>query len=238
MNKYGGSEEQLNIAKNKKAIMQMKDVCYFYGSSDKNIKALDDINLTIEAGEFIAVTGPSGSGKSTLIQIMGCMLMPSSGQYQLMNKDIITLSKDQLAAIRNQHIGFVFQSFNLMPRTTALYNVTLPLIFAGVSKKKREEIAFMALKKVGLEHRAKHHSNELSGGEQQRVAIARAIVTKPPILLADEPTGNLDQKTGYAIMEIFQEMAQENMTTIFVTHDKDLEKMASSSITLIDACIV
>lgn len=238
MSKFEQGKEYPEAVQNPKTIMQMKNICYRYGREGKEVLALNNVNLSVDAGEFVAVTGPSGSGKSTLIQIMGCMLTPTFGQYVLMNEDVASLGKNKLADIRNQHVGFVFQNFNLMARTSALYNVALPLIFKGIRKKKREEMALMALKRVGLEARAQHHSSELSGGEQQRVAIARAIVTRPTILLADEPTGNLDQKTGYAIMEIFQEMADDGITTIYVTHDKDLEKMATSSITLIDARIV
>lgn len=216
----------------------MENICYHYGHEGKAFMALNNINLSVASGEFIAITGPSGSGKTTLIQVMGCMLTPSAGRYYLMDKEVAALNKDQLADIRNKHIGFVFQSFNLMPRTSALYNVSLPLIFKGVKKRHRIEMAMEALKRVGLEDRAQNHSNELSGGQQQRVAIARAIVTKPTILLADEPTGNLDQKTGYEIMEIFQDMAGEGITTVYVTHDKALEQMATGSITLVDACVV
>ncbi len=225
-------------ATDSKQIMRMNDICHIYGSGKKQVLALKDINLTINSGEFIAITGPSGSGKSTLMQVMGCMLTPTSGTYYLMEDKVSSLGKDRLAEIRNKSIGFVFQSFNLMTRTSAEYNVSIPLIFAGVRKKKRIEQARYALSRVGLEKRAAHHPSELSGGEQQRVAIARAIVTKPAILLADEPTGNLDQETGKVIMNLFAEMVHEGMTVIYVTHDQNLQRMATKSIQLIDASIV
>lgn len=221
-----------------RAIMRMTDICYTYGSGEKEVLALKNINLEIHPGEFIAITGPSGSGKSTLMQVMGCMLTPTSGTYYLMNDKVSSLEKDRLAEIRNRSLGFIFQSFNLMSRTSAEYNVSIPLIFAGVGKKKRLKLARQALAKVGLEKRASHFPSELSGGEQQRVAIARAIVTQPAILLADEPTGNLDQKTGRVIMELFKEMVDDGMTVIYVTHDLNLEKMASRSIQLVDARLV
>ena len=218
--------------------MQMNDICYIYGSGEKQVLALKDINLSINSGEFIAITGPSGSGKSTLMQVMGCMLTPTSGTYHLMNDKVSSLGKDRLAEIRNKSLGFIFQSFNLMSRTSAEYNVSIPLIFAGVPKRKRLDRARDALARVGLAKRASHYPSELSGGEQQRVAIARAIVTKPSILLADEPTGNLDQKTGRVIMDLFEEMVEEGMTVIYVTHDPNLEKMATRSIQLVDARLV
>jgi len=226
------------MVENNRQIMQMNDICYIYGSGEKQVLALKDINLSINSGEFIAITGPSGSGKSTLMQVMGCMLTPTSGTYHLMNDKVSSLGKDRLAEIRNKSLGFIFQSFNLMSRTSAEYNVSIPLIFAGVPKRKRLDRARDALARVGLAKRASHYPSELSGGEQQRVAIARAIVTKPSILLADEPTGNLDQKTGRVIMDLFEEMVEEGMTVIYVTHDPNLEKMATRSIQLVDARLV
>jgi len=227
-----------HMVENNRQIMQMNDICYIYGSGEKQVLALKDIDLSINSGEFIAITGPSGSGKSTLMQVMGCMLTPTSGTYHLMNDKVSSLGKDRLAEIRNKSLGFIFQSFNLMSRTSAEYNVSIPLIFAGVPKRKRLDRARDALARVGLAKRASHYPSELSGGEQQRVAIARAIVTKPSILLADEPTGNLDQKTGRVIMDLFEEMVEEGMTVIYVTHDPNLEKMATRSIQLVDARLV
>ncbi len=223
---------------NKKPIMHMDKICYSYGVGEKNVHALRDISLSINIGEFIAIAGPSGSGKSTLMQIMGCMLTPTGGAYYLMEDKVSSLNKNRLAEIRNNRIGFVFQSFNLLGRASALYNVSLPLIFAGVRNAERKQLAWEALAKVGLSKRVNHFPSELSGGEQQRVAIARAIVTKPAILLADEPTGNLDQTTGRAIMEIFQGMAAEGMTVIYVTHDQNLQQMASRALIIVDATLV
>jgi len=223
---------------NNNQIMQMNNICYTYGEGEKEVLALKDINLSIDAGEFIAVTGPSGSGKSTLMQIMGCMLTPTEGTYYLIDNKVSSLNKNRLAEIRNKRIGFIFQSFNLIGRSSALYNVSMPLIFSGVKKAQRNQLAREALAKVGLEERAAHYPSELSGGEQQRVAIARAIVTRPAILLADEPTGNLDQKTGQSIMGLFEEMIADGMTVIFVTHDQNLQQKASRSLLLVDAALV
>jgi putative ABC transport system ATP-binding protein len=221
-----------------KPVMQMNNICYTYGTGEKKVLALNNISLIIHPGEFIAITGPSGSGKSTLMQIMGCMLTPTMGGYYLLEDKVSSLNKNRLAEIRNKRIGFVFQNFNLLGRASALYNVSLPLIFAGMGKTERKQLAHEALVKVGLAKRASHYPSELSGGEQQRVAIARAIVTRPAILLADEPTGNLDQATGRAIMGIFQEMAAGGMTVIYVTHDQNLQQVASRSLHIVDATLV
>lgn len=217
--------------------MRMNNICYTYGAGDKSVHALKNINLSVFSGEFIAITGPSGSGKSTLMQIMGCMLSPASGTFYLLRDKVSSMDKNRLAEIRNRRIGFVFQSFNLLPRSSALYNVSMPLVFAGIKKSERRKLASEALARVGLGQRAAHYPSELSGGEQQRVAIARAIVTKPTILLADEPTGNLDQKTGQAIMATFQQMAADGMTVIFVTHDQTLRQMAERSFHIVDAML-
>jgi len=183
-----------------------------------DLPVLKNINFKIAPGEFIAVMGPSGSGKSTLMNLLGCLDLPTSGTYRLENTDVQTLSSNELAGIRNKRIGFVFQSFNLLPRASALENIELPLLYGGV--KNPAKIAKEALSKVGLEHRAKHKPSELSGGECQRVSIARAIVNNPAIILADEPTGNLDSKTGEEIMTIFENLNRDGVTLILVTHEK------------------
>lgn len=189
------------------------------------VHALSDVNLDINAGEFIAVMGPSGSGKSTLMNILGCLDRPTSGSYILNGKEVSGLEDNELAYLRSRKIGFVFQSFNLLKRTSALENVELPLIYAGVTDMRT--LAIEALDKVGLGDRLRHKSNELSGGEQQRVAIARAIVHSPDIILADEPTGNLDTKAGYEIMRIFKSLNGEGQTVIVVTHDEEIGRMTN-----------
>ncbi len=219
------------------AAIEMQKICYTYGGS-RQVFALQDISLTIKKGEFVAISGPSGSGKSTLMHILGCMLTPSSGGYRLFGKEVAGMTSSQMASIRNSTIGFVFQSFNLLPRASALNNVALPLIYAGLSRKKRKIKAEEVLNKVGLERRISHHPNELSGGEQQRVAIARAIVTKPKILLADEPTGNLDIATGKSIIAMLEELTLEGMTIIFVSHDLDLVAEATRLIRIVDSRLV
>lgn len=219
-------------------IIQMENICYSYETGGKNILALDDITLSIHAGEFVAIAGPSGSGKSTLMQIMGCMLTPTRGAYYLLGERVSSLNNNQLAGIRNKSVGFVFQNFNLLPRASAQYNVSMPLIYSGIRKLKRKKLVDEALARVGLESRATHYPSELSGGEQQRVAIARAIIGKPSILLADEPTGNLDRQTGKSIMALFQELVCEGMTIIFVTHDQEMLSMSSRSLHIVDAALV
>ncbi|MBU0486067.1 MAG: ABC transporter ATP-binding protein [Proteobacteria bacterium] len=212
----------------------MDKICYTYGGA-RQVFALQDISLTIGAGEFIAISGPSGSGKSTLMHIMGCMLTPTSGGYRLLGEEVAGRTSSQMAKIRNSAIGFVFQNFNLLPRASALNNVALPLIYAGIGGKERREKAQEVLKKVGLGKRISHHPNELSGGEKQRVAIARAIVTRPRILLADEPTGNLDRATGKSIIAMLKDLAAEGMTIIFVSHDLEMVAEATRSIQIIDS---
>ncbi|SVC01164.1 uncharacterized protein METZ01_LOCUS254018 [marine metagenome] len=199
------------------------------------VNALTDISFRINKGEFIAIMGPSGSGKSTLLNLLGCLDLPSSGTYLLENFNIRSLKPNQLAEVRNKRIGFVFQNFNLLPRASALENVELPLIYGRI--KNSREIALDALKKVGLSERYKHRPNELSGGERQRVAIARAIVNKPAIVLADEPTGNLDTKTGKDIMNIFSRLNEEGTTIIIVTHEKDIATLTKRIIEMIDGTI-
>jgi len=202
----------------------------------RKVSALDGVDFRIEKGEFVAIMGPSGSGKSTLMNLLGCLDLPSSGIYRLENLDIQHLKSNQLAEVRNRRIGFVFQSFNLLPRATALENTELPLLYGRVPKS--TEIAFQALERVGLAHRAKHKPTELSGGECQRVAIARALVNGPAIILADEPTGNLDSVTGKEILALFLELNQEGVTLILVTHEQEIAQQAKRIIQMRDGKII
>ena len=204
-------------------LIETRNVVKVYNSGDVKVVALNEISLTIDAGGLVAVMGPSGSGKSTLMNILGCLDKPTTGKYFLEGIDIGDLDRDQLAHIRNRKIGFVFQTFNLLARTSALENVELPLIYSGVSTGKRRETAMDALHSVGLSGREDHYPNQLSGGEQQRVAIARALVNSPAIILADEPTGNLDTKTSHEIISIFQKLnIEKGITVIIVTHEPDI----------------
>jgi len=201
---------------------------------DEEIHALRGVSIEIERGEYVAIMGPSGSGKSTLMNLIGCLDTPSKGSYLLNNKEVAAMNDDELAQIRNEEIGFVFQTFNLLPRATALHNVELPLIYAGVSSKVRQDRARQALDKVDLIPRASHRPNELSGGQRQRVAIARALVNNPSILLADEPTGNLDSKTGTEIMGVFDRLHQGGNTIVLVTHEADIAAFAHRTIQIRD----
>lgn len=207
-----------------------------YRIGDNIVKALDDVSFTVEEGDMIAITGTSGSGKSTLMNIIGCLDKPDSGKYILANNDVSTLTGDALAEIRNKLIGFVFQNFNLLPRTSALENVELPLLYAGAEKPK--ELAEKALESVGLGQRMDHQPNQLSGGQKQRVSIARAIVTNPAIILADEPTGALDTKTSVEIMDLFTELNKKGRTIIIVTHEQDIANYCSRQIQMRDGKIV
>ena len=207
-----------------------------YQMGSRKVSALDGVDFRIEKGEFVAIMGPSGSGKSTLMNLLGCLDLPSSGIYRLENLDIQDLKPDQLAEVRNRRIGFVFQSFNLLPRATALENTELPLLYGRVPKS--TEIAFQALERVGLAHRAKHKPTELSGGERQRVAIARALVNGPAIILADEPTGNLDSTTGKEILNLFLELNQEGVTLILVTHEQKIAEQAKRIMQMRDGKII
>ena len=219
-------------------LIKLEEISHIYNTGQIEVKALNGINLTIKKGEFIAIMGPSGSGKSTLMHIIGCLHRPTSGHYILEGTNIETLKDSHLARIRNQKIGFVFQSFNLLPRFTAIKNVALPLIYRGYKKSKRLELAKKALKSVGLEDRVYHRPNELSGGQQQRVAIARALVTNPSILLADEPTGNLDSRAAKEIMRIFADLNNKGITIILVTHEEENSRYAHRIIRLKDGTIV
>ncbi|MFN2135137.1 MAG: ABC transporter ATP-binding protein [Candidatus Promineifilaceae bacterium] len=220
-----------------KTLIEIVDLCKKYGMGDIQVKALDGVNLKIGHGEFMAIMGPSGSGKSTLMNILGCLDRPTSGHYFLEGEDVSGLSKVQLAAIRNQRIGFVFQSFNLLARTDAMRNVMLPLVYKRhnkLSPKEREELAMDALEAVGLADRAHHEPNELSGGQKQRVAIARALVNDPSLILADEPTGNLDTKTGYEIMAILEGLHQRGRTIVVVTHEDEIAARTERTVMLLD----
>ncbi len=219
-------------------ILQLDNVSKTYNAGSQPLHVLKKVNLEIEKGDFIAIMGPSGSGKSTLMHIAGCLDVPTSGKVIFENKDVSKLSEAELAQIRNKKIGFVFQTFNLIPRTTTLDNVQLPLIYAGVEAEKRRTRARETLEQLGLKERAFHFPNQLSGGEQQRTAIARALINKPSIILADEPTGNLDSKTGKEIIDIFKKLNKEGNTVVLVTHDEQIAKNARKIIRIYDGEIV
>ena len=216
------------------ALIDLRDIYKIYQMGSTQINALDGLECKIEKGEYVALMGPSGSGKSTLMNIIGCLDTPTKGVYSLNGTNVSDMTDDDLASIRNVEIGFVFQSFNLLPRTSAIENVSLPLVYAGVSKKERIERAQTVLEKVGLGDRADHKPNELSGGQRQRVAIARALINNPSIVLADEPTGNLDSKSSLEIMNLFNEIHQDGNTVVMVTHEEDIAKYAKRTIRMID----
>ena len=211
------------------AILKLTDICKDYVQGKEPVRVLKNINLTVEQGEYLAIMGPSGSGKTTLMNLIGCLDVPTSGNYELEGRDLKDLSDDELADIRNRYIGFVFQSFHLLPKMDALDNVALPLLYAGVPQKERRARAEEALKAVDLADRIHFMPNQLSGGQCQRVAIARAMVTKPALLLADEPTGALDTKSGNQIMEIFRQLSNEGMTIIMITHEPDIAACADKT---------
>ncbi len=219
------------------AVISLKDITKIYYLGRQELPVLKGISLNIHVNEYVALMGPSGSGKSTLMNILGCLDTPTSGQYILNGKDVSRMIDDELADVRNVEIGFVFQQFNLLPRLTAWENVALPLIYAGVSKAEREERARAMLTKVGLEERAHHKPNELSGGQSQRVAIARALINNPSLLLADEPTGNLDTKTSVEIMDIFAKIHEQGNTVVLVTHEEDIANFTKRVVRVRDGIV-
>ncbi len=218
-------------------IIQTREIARQFRMGSEIINALQSITIDIDRGEYVAFMGPSGSGKSTLMNIIGCLDSPTNGQYILNQNDVSDLTENELAEIRNKEIGFVFQTFNLLPRATALENVALPLVYAGMGRSDREEKAYNVLDSVGLGDRALHKPNELSGGQRQRVAIARALVNDPSIILADEPTGNLDSKTSYSIMDLFEELHASGNTIVMVTHEDDIAQYAHRVIKLMDGLV-
>jgi putative ABC transport system ATP-binding protein len=220
-----------------KPLIQTHNLSRVYRMGSETIHALRSVSIEIAKGEYVAFMGPSGSGKSTLMNIIGCLDTPSGGTYILNDKDVSNMTDNELAEVRNKEIGFVFQTFNLLPRSTALENVALPLIYAGYGKSARNEKAMHVLESVGLADRAKHKPNELSGGQRQRVAIARALVNDPSIILADEPTGNLDSKTSYEIMDLFENLYTKGNTIIMVTHEEDIAKYAHRIVRLRDGLV-
>ena len=215
-------------------IFNMKDICKSYYMGEDELEVLHNVNLTVQSGEFVSILGPSGSGKSTMMNIIGCLDIPTSGKYLLSGKDIEDLDEKELAAVRNKEIGFVFQNFQLLPRLSALKNVELPLIYSNVPISERKKRAKEMLEKVGLSDKMSNLPNQLSGGQQQRVAIARALVTEPTILLADEPTGALDQKTGAQVMDLFEKLNEDGRTIIMITHDQNIAKHAKRVVKILD----
>ena len=216
------------------AILKLTDICKDYQQGREPVRVLKNICMTVEKGDYLAIMGPSGSGKTTLMNIIGCLDVPTSGSYELDGRNLKDLSDDDLADIRNRHIGFVFQHFHLLPKMTALDNVALPLLYADIPLKERRERAAEALKAVGLEERMDFYPNQLSGGQCQRVAIARAMVGKPDLLLADEPTGALDTKSGNQIMEIFRQLSSEGMTIVMITHEPAIARCADKTYRILD----
>jgi putative ABC transport system ATP-binding protein len=221
-----------------KALIQLEHVTKTYDSGENAVQALRGVDLRIDRGEFCAIIGPSGSGKSTLMHILGCLDSPSEGRYWLDGEDVAAMSGKALARIRNQKLGFVFQTFNLLPRATIWKNCELPLLYAGVDSDERRARALEALDRVGLKDRAKHRPNQLSGGQRQRVAVARALVNNPSLILADEPTGNLDQKTGNDIIRLFEELSANGQTIVLVTHDPAIAQRTQRRIKIVDGLIV
>lgn len=224
--------------KEQNVLVQVTDICKVYNPGENEVRALDHVTLTIYEGEFVAIIGQSGSGKSTLMNMLGCLDTPTSGSYLLHGTDVSNMSDDEQSDVRNREIGFIFQGFNLIQSLTAYENVELPLIYRGVSRGKRRELSISALEKVGLRHRMDHKPGELSGGQQQRVAIARAIAQAPPILLADEPTGNLDSASSRDIMNVIKNLYEEGRTVIIITHDPGIAAQAKRIITISDGHIV
>ncbi len=219
------------------ALVEVKDICKVYNPGENEVRALDHVSLSIEKGEFVAIIGQSGSGKSTLMNMLGCLDVPTSGKYYLNGRDVSTLTDDEQSDIRNREIGFIFQGFNLISNLTAQENVELPLIYRGVPRKERNRLAVESLKMVGLSHRMDHKPNEMSGGQQQRVAIARAIAARPPVILADEPTGNLDSASSREILQILKELYKGGRTVILITHDNGIAAQAKRVIRILDGRI-
>jgi putative ABC transport system ATP-binding protein len=218
-------------------LIDIRDITKVYEMGQERVHALSGVNLGVDRGEYVAIMGPSGSGKSTLMNLIGCLDTPTSGSYVLNGREVARMTDDELASIRNQEIGFVFQTFNLLPRTNALQQVELPLVYSGLSRKDRRERAVKALEAVGLADRMNHMPNEMSGGQRQRVAIARALINDPSILLADEPTGNLDSQTGAEIMALFDQLNARGNTIVLVTHEEDIAAHARRIVRLLDGKI-
>ena len=219
------------------ALIHIENMKKIYNPGENEVRALDGIDLNIEKGDLVAIVGHSGSGKSTLMNMLGCLDTPTSGKYVLDGQDVASMTDNQLADVRNKEIGFIFQGFNLISNLDAVGNVELPLVYRGVSKNERKQLAMEALKSVGLEDRMKHKPNEMSGGQQQRVAVARAVAAKPPIILADEPTGNLDTKSTQEILEILKELHRSGRTVIIITHDEEIASQAHRVIRILDGRI-
>ena len=215
-------------------LIKVRDLCKVYNPGENEVRALDHVDLSIDKGELVGIIGHSGSGKSTLMNMLGCLDVPTSGNYYLNGKDVSNMTDDELSDVRNVEIGFIFQGFNLIPNLTARENVELPLIYRGVSKKEREDLAVESLKAVGLKHRMDHKPSEMSGGQQQRVAIARAIAARPPVILADEPTGNLDSRSTQEIMEVLKELHRSGRTVILITHDDEIAAQVNRVIRIKD----
>ena len=218
-------------------LIEIRDICKIYNPGENEVRALDHVSLTIKRGEFVAIIGQSGSGKSTLMNLLGCLDVPTSGKYFLCGADVATLSDDELSDIRNLEIGFIFQGFNLIASLNALENVELPLIYRGIGKRERYNLAVLALEKVGLSKRMTHKPSQMSGGQQQRVAIARAIAAAPPVILADEPTGNLDSTSTEEIIQILDELHKDGRTVIIITHDDDIAARARRVVKIKDGKI-
>lgn len=219
------------------SLIRFEEISRLYQMGTETIYALREVSFAIERGEYVAIMGPSGSGKSTLMNLIGCLDTPTSGRYELNGLDVSQMNDNELAEIRNREIGFVFQTFNLLPRSNALHNVELPMIYAGLDSDTRHQIALEALQKVGLGDRIHHNPNELSGGQRQRVSVARALVNKPSLLLADEPTGNLDSKTGVEILALFAELSRQGNTILVVTHEEDVARHARRIVRIRDGQI-
>ncbi|MGN0538756.1 MAG: ABC transporter ATP-binding protein [Candidatus Fimenecus sp.] len=220
------------------SLIEIKDIYKIYNPGENEVRALDGVSLTIERGEFIAIVGQSGSGKSTLMNMLGLLDVPTSGTYMLDGENVSHMTDDELSEIRNKQIGFIFQGFNLIPSLTAVGNVELPLVYRGMKKEERRKLAVEALERVGLSHRLDHLPKQMSGGQQQRVAIARAVAARPPIILADEPTGNLDSHSGVEVMKILHELHSEGRTIILITHDNDIALEAQRVIRIQDGQVV